>query len=82
VAHEFAESLASLNPAWDEPVWESMLYDIIRNLIDESTSLLAGNYAMHLDIFSTLLDEAEAASDYFAQGLYQYAAESGFPNSK
>jgi hypothetical protein len=53
-----------------------MLYDLIRNLIFESTTLLAGDYARNLDVFSTLLDQAEGTSDYFAQGLYQYMLHS------
>jgi len=79
-AHEFAELISTANPAWDESVWESILFDLVRNLIDESTTLLAGNYAMHLDIFARLLDQAEAASGYFARGLLQYERERGFPD--
>ena len=76
-----AAFLASVNPFWDEEEWRTRLYDNLRSTIDESTSFLAGRYAVNLDIFSTLLDQAESNSDYYAQGLFNYVLgrESGAP---
>jgi hypothetical protein len=72
-ADERATSFASLNPSyWDANNLQTRLYSNIRNTIDESTSFLAGNYARNLDIYSTLLDQAESTSNYFAQGLFNY----------
>jgi hypothetical protein len=75
-ADERAAFLASVNPFWTEEEWRTRLYDNIRSTIDESTSFLAGGYAVNLDIFSTLLDQAENNSDYYARGLFQYVLNS------
>lgn len=81
-ARAHADFLGSLNPVWQGSEWETILYDIVRNLIDESIMLLSGNYAENQEIFATLLDKAEAASEYFARGIYQYAAETGLSGSR
>jgi hypothetical protein len=31
-----------------------------------------GDYARNIDIFNTLLNQAESTSSYFAQGLFRY----------
>jgi len=72
-ADERATSFASLNPSyWDANNLQTRLYSNIRNTIDESTSFLTGNYARNLDIYSTLLDQAESISGYLADGLIDY----------
>jgi hypothetical protein len=71
-ADERAAFIASLNPYWDETEWRNRLYNNLRSTIDESTSFLAGNYARNIDIFSTLLDQAESTGNYFAEGLFNY----------
>jgi hypothetical protein len=38
---------------------------------------LAGEYALHTDIFATLLANAEAASEYFSEGIYQFMTSNG-----
>jgi hypothetical protein len=68
-----AEAFASLNPTyWDANNLRNRLYSNIRNTIDEATSLLRGDYARNLDIYSTLLDQAESISGYLAAGLIDY----------
>lgn len=82
-ADELAAFMASVNPFWDETRWRTILYDILRNLIVESTTFLTGEFGLNLDVFSVLLDQAESASNYFAQGLYQYVAAGGrLPDSQ
>ncbi|MDD4565601.1 MAG: hypothetical protein PHE79_09055 [Eubacteriales bacterium] len=71
-AHAHAQFLASLNPAWEESIWDVILYDIVQNLINMSTALLEGNYTLQTDIFSSLLARAEEASKYLGEGIYQY----------
>jgi hypothetical protein len=44
-ADELAAFMASVNPFWDETRWRTILYDILRNLIVESTTFLTGNSA-------------------------------------
>lgn len=73
---ERAAFLASVNPFWDEMEWRTRLYGHLRSTIDESTTFLAKDYARNLDIFSTLLDQADSTSDYYARGLFQYILSS------
>lgn len=71
-ADDRAASASAINPYWDENEWRTRLYNNLRSTIDESTTFLTGDYARNLDIFSTLMDQAESSSDYFAQGLLNY----------
>lgn len=71
-ADERAAFIASLNPYWDETEWRNRLYNNLRSTIDESTSFLAGDYARNIDIFSTILDQAESTGNYFTEGLFRY----------
>jgi hypothetical protein len=72
-ADQRAAAITSINPAfWDETEWRSRLYNNLRSTIDESTTLLTGNYARNIDIFRTLLDQAESTSSYFAQGVLNF----------
>jgi len=68
-----AAAITSINPAfWSEAEWRSRLYNNLRSTIAESTTFLTGDYARNIDIFRTLLDQAESTSNYFAQGLFSY----------
>jgi hypothetical protein len=71
-AAERAASVSKLNPNWSAAEWRSRLFHYTRATIDESTSFLTKDYARNLDIFSTLLDQAESTSGYFALGLNKY----------
>lgn len=71
-ADQRAEFLASINPYWDQSEWRRRLYNHLRSTIAESTTFLTGDYARNLDIFSTLLEQAESASGYFARGIFRY----------
>ena len=72
-ADERADAFASLNPTyWSKSELQTRLYNNIRTTIAESTSFLAGDYARNLDIYSTLLDQAESISGYIADGLIDY----------
>lgn len=71
-ADQRASFLASLNPYWDENEWRTRLYNHLHNTINESTTFLTGDDTRNLDIFRTLLDQAENASGFIAQGLFNY----------
>ena len=71
-ADQRASVIASLNPHWDEKEWKTRLYNNLNSTIDESTTFLTGDYTRNLDIFRTLLDQAENASGYLARGLFNY----------
>ncbi len=71
-AGERAASVSKLNPYWNESEWRNRIYNNIRSTLAESVTFLTGDYARNLDIYSTLLDQAESTSGYFAQGLVKY----------
>lgn len=72
VANERAAFLASINPYWDESEWRNRLYQQTRGTINELDTFLTGDYASNMDIFSTLLTQAESTGDYYLQGLMGY----------
>ncbi|HVI41449.1 MAG TPA: hypothetical protein VM577_12415, partial [Anaerovoracaceae bacterium] len=69
---ERAALLASINPYWTQNEWRAILSENIRSTIGELNTFLTEDYARNLDIFSTILDQAEYASDYYEQGLLNY----------
>ena len=71
-ANERAASVSKLNPYWNEGEWRNRLYNNLRSTLDESVTFLNGDYARNLDIYRTLLDQAESSSGYFAEGLVKY----------
>lgn len=71
-ADERAAFIASINPYWSEDEWRDRLYNNLRTTIEESTTFLTKDYSRNIDIFSTLLDQAESTSNYFAHGLLNY----------
>lgn len=72
-ADERAAAITASNPVfWDESEWRAKLYDNLRGTIVEATSFLMGDYTRSIDIFGSLLDQAEDTSNYFAQGLLNY----------
>lgn len=71
-ADDRAASLSAINPYWDQKEWSNRLYNNLHSTLDESTMFLTGNYARNLDIFSTLMAQAESSSDYLAEGLLDY----------
>lgn len=71
-ANERAASVSKLNPFWNESEWRTRLHNNLRSTLEETTTFLTGDYARNMDIFSTLLDNAENTSGYFAQGLINY----------
>lgn len=71
-ADERAAAISSLNPYWDQKEWSARLNNNLRSTLDETTMFLTENYARNLDIFSTLMAQAESSSDYLAEGLLDY----------
>jgi hypothetical protein len=70
---ERAASFASLNPSyWNVSDLQTRLYDNLSSTLEESTTFLAGDYARNLDVFDTLLDQAESISGVITQGLISY----------
>lgn len=78
-ADERAAMITSLNPAfWDETEWRNRLYTNLRSTLDESTTFLTGDYGRNIDIFRTLLDQAESTGNYLTQGLLHYLTQRSF----
>lgn len=71
-ADQRAAVVASINPYWDQNEWENRLRNHVSYTIDESVTLQTGDYSRNLDVFRTLLDQAESASGYYARGLFRY----------
>jgi hypothetical protein len=71
-ADQRAAAISAMNPFWDQTVWKDKLYNNLRSTIDESTTFLSGDYARNIDIFNTLLNQAESTGNYFTQGLLKY----------
>lgn len=71
-ADNIADSLAAINPYWDQDEWRTILYNNLRSTLDESTMFLTEDYARNLDIFSTLISQSESSGDYLAQGVLDY----------
>jgi len=71
-ADDRAATVSSINPYWDENEWRTRLYNNLRSTLDESAMFLTEDYARNLDIFSSLMDQAESTSEYFTQGLLDY----------
>lgn len=71
-ANDRANSLASLNPYWNQSEIRSLLNNNITGTLQQSTTFLTGNYAANTDIYSTLLLQAEDISELIAQGLISY----------
>lgn len=72
ISDQRAAFLSSINPFWNENEWRTRLSNHLRSTIDESTTLLTGDYTRNIDIFSGLLEQAESISGYVARGLYQF----------
>lgn len=71
-ADAMAATISSINPNWDQNEWKNRLNNSLRSTLDESTMFLTEDYARNLDIFSSLMDQAESSADAFAQGLLDY----------
>ncbi|HWQ78233.1 MAG TPA: hypothetical protein VN381_05420 [Anaerovoracaceae bacterium] len=67
-----AALFVSLNPYLNEGQWRNMMRNNVRTTINESTTFLTGNYARNIEIFSSLLDQAENMGNAFTDGLLRY----------
>lgn len=74
-ADDRAAFIASISPFWDEDQARNILYTNIKNTIEESTTLLSGDYEMNIDIFTRLLDQAEISSNFLAQGIFEHITQ-------
>ena len=71
-ADQRAASIASLNPLWDQNELRTRVRNNLRSTIDELTTFQTGDYTSNLDVFRTLLDQAENMSSFLARGLFSY----------
>ncbi|HML37853.1 MAG TPA: hypothetical protein PKA19_10595 [Bacillota bacterium] len=71
-ADDRAASVSSINPFWDQEEWRNRLYSNLRRTIEESESFLTEDYMKNIDAFSMLLNLADSASGYFAEGMFRY----------
>jgi len=71
-ADERAAFLASIDPAWDEEARRDELYANLKNTFEESNAFLTQDYALSIDIFTRLLDQAEMASSVLSTVLFEH----------
>lgn len=71
-ADERATFLASINPFWTQDEWRAVFNQNIQSIIAELNTFLTNDYTRNLDIFDTILNQAEYASDYYELGLLNY----------
>ena len=71
-ADEIAAFLVQINPFWNNIQWRNLLYNYIAMTFEESTSLLAGDYARDIDVFDRISLHSFLLGDYMANGIMQY----------
>ena len=71
-AEEIALFLASINPFWDETELRNSLFRHLRDMIEESTSLLTGEYDRSIDIMAYAMRRSESTGYHLALGLYRF----------
>lgn len=59
-------------PYFNEEIWIPMVENKLRYTIDEFNAFLSGDYPRSLDIFNTLLDQAESMGNEFERGYLRY----------
>lgn len=74
-ADDRADFLSSVSPLWSRDELRDILYTNLRSTIEESSSFLAQDYEMNIDIFTRLLDQAENTGTLLANGFFQHMAE-------
>lgn len=67
-----AAFLGSINPYWQESVWNTMLYAFNNMIVEESFALLTSEYDRSVDVFNRLLAQSTIIGDYFSEGIYNY----------
>lgn len=67
--------IASINPFWDFNQAKNNLDLNTHSTIDESQTFLTKEYEKNIEIFTTILDQAETASTFLSQGLFQYITQ-------
>jgi hypothetical protein len=66
-------------PYFNEEVWIPMVENKLRYTIDEFNAFLTGDYPRSLDIFNTLLNQAESMGNEFEKGYFNYMGSSQAP---
>lgn len=74
-----AAYLAQINPYWQEAQWRSLIYSYLSLTLNESTRILARDYANAINMFDSLMSSASQIGDYFSQGLFNYLSAPGAP---
>lgn len=78
-ANKRAAFLAQINPYWQEDQWRNLIYNYLGLTLEESTRILARDYANAINIFDSLMSSASKIGDYFSQGLFNYLSAPGVP---
>lgn len=68
-ADEIAAFLHSINPYWDEKLWQSMLYDHLKMTENEAIQRLNGMYSADIIQYDSIENEALKMADVMSGGI-------------
>ncbi len=67
-----ADFLTQINPYWQKGQLRSLINGYLGLTLEESTRILAHDYASAINIFDRLMSSSSQIGDYFSQGLFNY----------
>lgn len=67
-----AAYLAQINPYWQAEVWRTLLYNYNNMILEDSITLLAGDYVKNVDVVKRLFIQSSIIGDYFSEGIFNY----------
>ncbi|MBN7773458.1 hypothetical protein [Clostridium aminobutyricum] len=76
-ADQIAAFLARINPYWEENEWKTLLYQLNKLIIEDSTRVLNKEYAQSIEVFDRLLNLTSIMGDYYSKGIRDYLTLAG-----
>lgn len=76
-ADQIAYFLSQINPYWEESEWKTLLYQLNKLMIEDSTRFLNKDYTETVEVFDRLLNLTSVMGDYYSKGIRDYLTLSG-----
>lgn len=76
-ADQIAAFLSKINPYWDENEWKTLLYQLNKLIIEDSTRFLNQEYTQTIETFDKLLNLTSLMGDYYSKGILDYLTLAG-----
>jgi hypothetical protein len=70
--NDIATLFAEINPFWNQIQWRNLMFTYLMLSFEQSTALLAGDYARDIDAFDRTSYHTQVIGDYMANGIIQY----------